>query len=82
MKPIINIEFTGEIPLDECQSYFQEVSSILRNEGYGVIGTFKPFMEIKEICGDSRILKFNDTDYTAAEIMNILEEYENGKLKQ
>ena len=28
------------------------------------------------------VLKFNDKDYTVNEIINILEEYENGTLKQ
>ena len=76
MKPIINIDFSDEMPLNDCAEYFKEVSSILKNEDCYIIGTFKPFMEIKEIFGDNIILKFNDKDYTVAEIIKILEEYE------
>ena len=81
MKPIINIDFSGKVPLDECAEYFKEVVSALKNEYY-VIGTYKPYMEIKEMFGDSMVLKFNDKDYTVNEIINILEEYENGTDKQ
>lgn len=49
---------------------------MIKDEECYVIGTFKPFMEIKEIFGESVILKFNDKDYTTNEIMEALEEYE------
>ena len=75
MKPIVNIDFSGKVPLDECAEYFKEVLSTLKEDCY-VIGTFKPFMEIKEIFGDNIILKFNDKDYTVNEIIKALEEYE------
>ena len=76
MKPIINLEFTGDIPLDECQIYFDEVRNALKDEDCIVIGTFKPYMEIKEIFEHNTILKFNEKDYTVAEIIEALEEYE------
>ena len=75
MKPIINIEFSGEVPLEECQRYYNDVSKALKNEDCYIIGTFKPYMEIKEIFEYSTILKFNDRDYTVAEIIEALEEY-------
>lgn len=77
MKPIVNIDFSGKVPLDECAKYFEEVVSALKNKYY-VIGTYKPYMEIKEMFGDSMVLKFNDKDYTVAEIIKALEEYEKG----
>ena len=76
MKPIVNLEFSGELPLDECQKFYNEVRNAVKDEECYVIGTFKPFMEIKEIFGDNIILKFNDKDYTVAEIIEALEEYE------
>ena len=76
MKPIINLEFSEELPLDECQKFYSEVRNALKDEECCVIGTFKPFMEIKEIFEHNIILKFNDKDYTVAEIMEALEEYE------
>ena len=76
MKPIINLEFSGELPLDECQKFFSEVSDRLKDEDCYIIGTFKPFMEIKEIFEDIILLKFNDKDYTVAEIIEALEKYE------
>ena len=75
MKPIINIEFSGEVPLEECQRYYSDVSNALKDEDCLVIGTFKPYMEIKEIFEHSTILKFNDRDYTVAEIIEALEDY-------
>lgn len=76
MKPIINLEFSGELHLDECQKFYDEVRDALKDEECYVTGTFKPVMEIKEMFGDSIVLKFNDKDYTANEIMEALEEYE------
>ena len=76
MKPIINLEFSEELNLDECQKFYNEVREMIKDEECYVIGTFKPFMEIKEIFGESVILKFNDKDYTTNEIMEALEEYE------
>lgn len=76
MKPIINLEFSEEIQLDECQKFYNEVRNALKDEDCYVIGTFKPFMEIKEIFGDNILLKFNAKDYTVAEIIEALEEYE------
>lgn len=76
MKPIINLEFSGELHLDECQKFYDEVRDTLKDEECYVIGTFKPVMEIKEIFEDSIVLKFKDKDYTANEIMEALEEYE------
>ena len=75
MKPIINLEFSGELHLDECQKFYDEVRNRLKDEDCYIIGTFKPFMEIKEIFEDSIVLKFKDKDYTANEIMEALEEY-------
>ena len=37
MKPIINIEFTGELPFDECQKFYDEVRNMSKDEGYCVI---------------------------------------------
>ena len=76
MKSIINLEFSGELHLDECQKFYNEVRDALKDEECCVIGTFKPFMEIKEIFGDNILLKFNDKDYTVAEIIEALKEYE------
>lgn len=81
MKPIINLEFSGELHLDECQKFYNEVRNALKDEECCVIGTFKPFMEIKEMFEDNIILKFNDKDYTVGEIMEALEEYEKWREK-
>lgn len=75
MKPIINLEFSESLHLDECQKFYNEVRDALKDEECCIIGTFKPFMEIKEIFGDNIILKFNDKDYTVAEIIEALEIY-------
>ena len=82
MKPIINLEFSGEIPLDECQIYFKEVSKELRNEDCHLIGTFKPYMEIKEIFEYSTILKFDSKDYTVKEIIEALRDYEKKRMEE
>lgn len=80
MKPIINVEFTEEIgDIDTANRYFQNVKEVLKDSDYYLIGTFKPFMEIKEIFGESVILKFNAKDYTVNEIIEALEKYEQGK---
>ena len=79
MKPIINLEFSEELNLDECQKFYNEVREMIKDEECYVIGTFKPFMEIKEIFEHSIILKFNDKDYTVAEIIEALEKYKKDK---
>ena len=74
MKPIINVEFTEEIDdIDTANRYFQEVKEVLKDSDCYLIGTFKPFMEIKETFGDSVLLKFNAKDYTVNEVIKALE---------
>ena len=80
MKPIINVEFTEEIgDIDTANKYFQEVKEVLKDSDCYLIGTFKPFMEIKEIFGENILLKFNAKDYTVDEVIKALEEYEKGR---
>lgn len=81
MKPIINLEFTGRLPLDNCQMYYREIRDMLKDEDCYIIGTFKPDMEIKEICGENILLKFNAKDYTANEVIEALESYEKERNK-
>ena len=77
MKPIINIEFTEEIgDIGTANKYFQEVKEALKDSDCYLIGTFKPFMEIKEIFGENILLKFNEKDYTVDEVIEALKEYE------
>ena len=55
---------------------------MIKNEERYIIGTFKPFMKIKEIFGYNTILKFKNKDYTINKIINILEEYnKNGGIQ-
>ena len=82
MKPIINLEFSGEVNLDDCQRYFDEVYRELKNEDCHLIATFKPHMEIKEIFEYSTILKFNDKDYTVKEIIKALRDYEKKRMEE
>ena len=82
MKPIINVEFSEELTLDECQHYFDDVYSTLKNEDCYLIATFKPYMEIKEIFEHSTILKFNDKDYTVKEIVEALRDYEKKRMEE
>ena len=80
MKPIINIDFTDEIDLSSATKIFDNLVDCLSKDYY-VLGTFKPFMEIKELRGEDILFKFNAKDYTVEQIIEILEgRVENGKV--
>ena len=72
MKPIINIDFTDEIDFSSAIKIVDNLVDLL-NKDYYVIGTFKPFMEIKELNGEDILFKFNAKDYTVEQIIEILE---------
>lgn len=73
-KDIVCVEFDN-ISVSEAQGFFREINDTLRKDYY-VIGTFKPYVSIKSVSGNTPILFLEGKHYTAEELISIIKKYE------
>ena len=70
LKPIVAIEFSEQCALAEAQTTYNEFRSTIPKE-YCVIGYYKPFVNIRQITGDTAIVFLDGNSFTADDILSL-----------
>ena len=70
LKPIVAIEFSEQCALAEAQTTYNEFRSTIPKE-YCVIGYYKPFVNVRQITGDTAIVFLDGNSFTADDILSL-----------